>query len=198
MEALCNSLLQCLGNKYGLNHILAQQGTNIMPVPRYAWGVCNRDGRYKHKDYMKNVSFFTFPKPNLADSADPKTVQCHQWIKACDRPCDQLNIKYIAEDIAKRKYYYRICSKVIHLQLLIFLLKGNLFTFIFKTLYPRGAINWGQLWLMQWPVAWWHQAITLTHLLLKWCYYQMRMVSASLWPLALCEGNKLITGGFPS
>ena len=33
------------------------------------------------------------------------------------------------------------------------LLKGDLFTFTFKTLYPRGAINWGQLWLMQWPVA---------------------------------------------
>ena len=69
---LCNSLLQCLSNKYGLNHILAQQGTNIMPVPRCAWGVCNSDGRYKHKDYTKNVSFFTFPKPNLSDSADPK------------------------------------------------------------------------------------------------------------------------------
>ena len=98
MEALCNSLLQCLGNKYGLNHILAQQGTNIMPVPRCARGVCNSDDRYRHKDYTKNVSFFTFPKPNLSDSADHKKVQCHQWIKACG----QFIYVYIQNTVPKR------------------------------------------------------------------------------------------------
>ena len=83
-----------------------------MGVKKCAWGTCKSDSRYKEKDYMKDVDFFTFPSPNLDDDLDSNTVKCRQWIKACNRPTDQLNLKIIHEDKIKRKYYYRVCSKV--------------------------------------------------------------------------------------
>lgn len=61
---------------------------------------------------MNGIKFFTFPKPNLSDMYDPKSVQCREWISACNRPAEQLNLRKILEDHQKRSYYYKICSKV--------------------------------------------------------------------------------------
>ena len=83
-----------------------------MPVLRCALALCNSDGRYKDRDYMKDVTFYTFPTPDLNNDYDENTIKCREWIKACDRPADQLNIKKIHEDKLKRNYYYKVCSKV--------------------------------------------------------------------------------------
>ena len=79
---------------------------------RCSWGTCNSDARFKDKDYMKDVKFFTFPKLAEGDDTDPNTIKCREWIKACARPAAQLNIHKIVLDVKKRRYYYRICSKV--------------------------------------------------------------------------------------
>ena len=61
---------------------------------------------------MNGVKFFSFPKPVVVDSAHALTVKCREWIKACGRPVNQLNIEKIDEDFRKKKYYYKVCSKV--------------------------------------------------------------------------------------
>jgi len=83
-----------------------------MPHHRCAWGTCNVDSRYKEKDYMKDVTCFKFPKPNLDDMTCAKTVQCLEWIRLCGRPKHQLNVEKINNDYKKYIYYYRVCSKV--------------------------------------------------------------------------------------
>ena len=80
---------------------------------RCAWGTCNSDVRYKDRDYMKGVTFFTFPRPVLDETFHPETVKCSTWIKMCGRSAEKLNLKMIWVDhVKKRNYYYRICSKV--------------------------------------------------------------------------------------
>ena len=80
-----------------------------MTKPRCAWGTCNSDVRYKHKEYMKGVKFFTFPKPVLGDDLNANTIKCLEWISACSIPDEQLNIKKIAEDIAKKIHVLLSC-----------------------------------------------------------------------------------------
>ena len=83
-----------------------------MGVQKCAHGKCNSDSRYKHKENMKDVKFFTFPFPDLNNDLDHNTMKCRDWIKACGRPADQLNVQLILKDKIQQKYYYKVCSKV--------------------------------------------------------------------------------------
>ena len=83
-----------------------------MGVQKCAWGTCKSDSRYKGEDYMKDVKFFTFPTPNIENDLDNNAIKCRQWIKACNRPSNQLNLRKIHEDKINGKYYYKVCSKV--------------------------------------------------------------------------------------
>ena len=83
-----------------------------MAVKKCAWATCKSDSRYKNADFMKDVDFFTFPTPNIHNDLDINTIKCREWIKACNRQDEQLNLNIIHEDKIKAKYYYRICSKV--------------------------------------------------------------------------------------
>ncbi len=69
-----------------------------MPTKHCGWGTCNSDSRYSHKEHMKNVTFFTFP------NAQKKKDECLEWIKACGRPAEDLNLDKIT------RYHY-VCSK---------------------------------------------------------------------------------------
>ena len=89
-----------------------------MGVQKCLWGTCKSDQRNKDKDFMKGVTFFVFPKPVENNDMDPQTIKCREWIKACCRPAEQLNIKKIIDDKRKQKYYYRICSKVCRILLM--------------------------------------------------------------------------------
>ena len=69
--------------------------------------------RYRHKDHMQSVPFFTFPRPVMEDQNHLKTVLCWQCIKPCGRLDHQLNMDMIIQDfIVKINHYYRICHKV--------------------------------------------------------------------------------------
>ena len=83
-----------------------------MPVFKCAWGTCNSDSRYKDKPYMDGVKFFTFPKPVDGDNFHPNTINCMMWIKMCGRRVEDLNLDKVINDVKKRSYYYRVCSKV--------------------------------------------------------------------------------------
>ena len=48
---------------------------------------------------MKDVNFFTFPRPDVNNDNAPGTTQCREWIKACGRPTAQLNLDKINKDI---------------------------------------------------------------------------------------------------
>ena len=85
-----------------------------MPRGKCAWGTCNSDGRYTDREHMQNVQFYTFPKPVIEHDDNTDTIKCREWIRACGRPFAQLNIKIIDEDVKKRKYYYKVCSKVLY------------------------------------------------------------------------------------
>ena len=61
-----------------------------MGVQKCAHGICKSHSRYRHKEYTKDVKFFTFPFPELNDDLDNKTMKCREWIKTCGRPADQL------------------------------------------------------------------------------------------------------------
>ena len=68
---------------------------------------------------MKGITFSTFPRPVIEESFHPKTMACAAWIKMCGRSKEKLSLKIILEDMKKRNYYYRVCSKVsCHLMLL--------------------------------------------------------------------------------
>ena len=82
-----------------------------MGVKHCAWGTCTSDSRDKEKEHMKNVKFYSFPKPDLQDNLCDKTVRCRNWIKACGRPHTQLNLEKIDQDYKKYRYYYVVCSK---------------------------------------------------------------------------------------
>ena len=66
------------------------------------YGICNSDSRYNHKEHMKGVFFFQFPKqpkknvtakhPKLAKKLLDK---CKRWIHACGRPKYDFNIQRI-------------------------------------------------------------------------------------------------------
>ena len=73
-----------------------------MLASKFSWGTCNSDGRYKDRDFMKNVTFHTFPNPNINDDHNENTIKCREWIKACGRPADQLSLKKIHEDKIKK------------------------------------------------------------------------------------------------
>ncbi len=80
-----------------------------MPVAHCAWGQCKNDSRKKH---LKDVKYFTFPKPVLEDNLHANTIACKTWITMCGRPQDELNLKKIHEDKTRGKYYYRVCCEV--------------------------------------------------------------------------------------
>ena len=65
---------------------------------RCAWGTCNSDSQYYNKrEELNNVYFIGFPKPKT------EKEKCLIWIKACNRPHDQLNV----DKINREKY---VCS----------------------------------------------------------------------------------------
>ena len=53
-----------------------------MPVAICARGVCKMMKDTNTKNVLNISHLFTFPKPNLVDSAESKMVQCHLWIEA--------------------------------------------------------------------------------------------------------------------
>ena len=83
-----------------------------MPLKRCAWGPCNSDSRYMKRDYMEGVEFYRFPRPVLHDPVNLKTITCREWIKACNRSQEQLNINKIINDYEKDNRCFFICSKV--------------------------------------------------------------------------------------
>ena len=84
-----------------------------MPRHRCAWGTCNSDTRYKDREYMSGIKFFSFPRPVPGEDSHLQTIKCKEWINCCGRPGNQLNLTTIHDDYTKKKKYYRICSKVI-------------------------------------------------------------------------------------
>ena len=56
-----------------------------MGVKHCAWGTCTSDSRDKEKEHMRNVKFYSFPKPDLQNDFCEKTIRCRNWIKACGR-----------------------------------------------------------------------------------------------------------------
>ena len=64
-----------------------------------SWGRCNSDNRYKDREHMKGVSFRKFPMPRTQRDL------CLEWIRACNRPHEQLNLEKIT-------HYHYVCSKV--------------------------------------------------------------------------------------
>ena len=72
-----------------------------MPVAICARGVCKMMKDTNTKNVLNISHLFTFPKPNLVDSAESKMVQCHLWIEASGCPLGQLNVNCIEKDIAK-------------------------------------------------------------------------------------------------
>ena len=82
-----------------------------MGVKHCAWGTCTSDSRDKEKEHMRNVKFYSFPKPDLQNDFCEKTIRCRNWIKACARPHSQLNLQKIEQDYKKYRYYYVVCSK---------------------------------------------------------------------------------------
>ena len=82
-----------------------------MGVKHCAWGTCTSDSRDKEKEHMRNVKFYSFPKPDLQNDFCEKTIRCRNWIKARGRPHSQLNLQKIEQDYKKYRYYYVICSK---------------------------------------------------------------------------------------
>lgn len=67
-------------------------------VLRCAWGTCNVDERYPER-LANGVRLVLFPKPKT------NLEKCLRWIKACNRPHDQLNVQRINKHKA-------VCSKV--------------------------------------------------------------------------------------
>ena len=51
---------------------------------RCDWRTFNGDARYKDRHYMKCVKLFTFPKPVSDNNHAKGTIQCREWIKACN------------------------------------------------------------------------------------------------------------------
>ena len=43
------------------------------------------------------VASTVFPRPVENNDMDPQTLKCREWIKACCRPAEQLNLKKIIE-----------------------------------------------------------------------------------------------------
>ncbi|XP_069110323.1 uncharacterized protein [Argopecten irradians] len=66
---------------------------------RCAYGVCNSDNRYPER--VVGVQFIPFPKPKS------NLDRCLRWIKACNRPHDQLNVNKVTKNTF-------ICSKHFH------------------------------------------------------------------------------------
>ncbi|XP_078317732.1 uncharacterized protein LOC111118648 isoform X3 [Crassostrea virginica] len=66
-------------------------------VLRCAWGTCNVDERYPER-LANGVRLVLFPKPKT------NLEKCLRWIKACNRPHDQLNVQRINKHKA-------VCSK---------------------------------------------------------------------------------------
>ena len=84
-----------------------------MTITRSAWGICKGYSKYKHKDHVQGVAFYTFPRSVMEDKNHLKITHYRQWIKACARPDHQLNMEMIIKDIiVKRNYHYKISFKV--------------------------------------------------------------------------------------
>ena len=82
-----------------------------MGVKHCAWGTCTSDSRDKEKEHMRDVKFYSFPKPDLQNDFCERTIRCRNWIKACGGPHSQLNLQKIEPDYKKYRYYYVVCSK---------------------------------------------------------------------------------------
>lgn len=76
-----------------------------MPHKHCAYGLCKSDSRYP--DRNPDVRFIPFPKPKT------RMEECKMWIKACARPCNQLN-----PDLVRKGTY--VCSKVRYPNIIIF------------------------------------------------------------------------------
>ena len=85
-----------------------------MGVKHCAWGTCTSDSRDKEKEHMRNVKFYSFPKPDLQNDSCEKTIRCRNWIKACGRLHSQLNLQKIEQDYKKYRYYYVVCTSFNH------------------------------------------------------------------------------------
>ena len=76
----------------GKKRILLEKQQRSSRPYRCSWGMCNNDSRYYWKrDSMKNVYFIPFPKPRVNEQ------KCLRWIKACNRPHEQLNVNNISK-----------------------------------------------------------------------------------------------------
>ena len=71
---------------------IRERQKNSSRVYRCAWGTCKSDNRYYSKrPSLEKVFFIPFPKPNQDKE------KCLRWIKACNRPFQQLNINKIRD-----------------------------------------------------------------------------------------------------
>lgn len=60
-------------------------------VKRCAYGLCNYSNT-RYPDRNKGVLFYPFPKPKT------NLEKCLRWIKACNRPHEQLNVDKITKN----------------------------------------------------------------------------------------------------
>ena len=74
-------------------------------VKRCSWGMCRSDTRYPER-LVGGVKFIPFPK--WKKTMPSNREKCLRWIKACNRPHEQLNLSLV-----EKSYSYFICTKVV-------------------------------------------------------------------------------------